>query len=100
MERSSPDRIEAATPSKVTATSLPFRFEPLTMASDPGETAVRSGRAAFVRLCKPTFVRMGVTGTMAGGAGVGGAGAGVIVILTGRVWRPPCGPASTFREPE
>src|SRR5260370_9203624 len=88
----------AETPWKVTATSLPLKFDPLTMAKDRGENAPRSALAAFTRLCKTTLGAAGVT-TGAGGVGgvTAGAGAAVTVTEMGSDCLPDCGPASTVR---
>src|SRR5260370_38966404 len=66
MPVSSPDSMVAGMPSKVTDTLAPFKCEPLTIAKDPGDTAVETGRAAVPTLCS----------TMVEGRGTGGAGGG------------------------
>src|SRR5439155_5936769 len=92
MLSSSAESIVAWMPSNVTTTSFPLRCDPRMIAKDPGDTAVRSGRAAFTTLCRITFAAAGA----AGGAGLGntgdGGGKAVTVTVTGRDWLPAWGP--------
>src|SRR5881296_1772000 len=92
---SSAESIVAWMPSNVTTTSFPLKCDPRMIAIDPGDTAVKSGRAAFTRLCRITFgAGAGVTGAGCTGLGKTGAGGGKAVTVTviGRVWLPACGP--------
>src|ERR1041384_2743654 len=88
---SSPDRMVAPRPSKVTATSLPLKCDPLMIAKDPGDTAPTSRRAALPALCRTTF---GAAVTTGGGVIVAGVGVGaaVMVAVIGSVWNPDAGP--------
>src|SRR5215831_7129510 len=89
----------AARPSKVTATLLPARFDPMTVPSDPATRGVESKVAAFTTLLTVTD-ELEVGGVPppdvppplpVGGAAVG---AGETVSTTGIETLPASGPAS------
>src|SRR5450432_1278964 len=78
---------EAAAPSNVTATALPKRFVPNTVASEPETSGVASSVAAFTTL--PTVTDGAVGGGSGGG---GGSGAACTVRVKGMVWLPAAPP--------
>src|SRR5579872_2594739 len=80
-------RIFAATPSKVTAITLPVRFVPVSVAKEPETTGPGRRFALLVTLVMPGSVTVG-----AGGGG-GVAGAGETIISAGIDFTPALPPS-------